>query len=420
MKRSFNLVALVLANLTVLSLAGAEEGPPPEPPVKTTVFTLPHPGVTEETMVGVLRAIESGLKRNPRLEVHDLDTRLADFAQEVPQDQVEAARTALKDGQQALLNLDIPTAIQRLTDAVSGLAKVLPYIKKQELADAMASLAVAHYENGDKVKGRETLIALLTWRQDYEFNPQKLPPKYFDVFTEAQKEVDKAKRGSLEIASEPDGAQAYVDGKYVGVTPCSAEGLPVGSHYITFKKEGYKKMVAEAKASAKKAVKVQVTLDRNEKYLLVQQAIDKIAPTLGSDTPPPEMDDLKVLLLDHAIFVKAVPKGDKVETDVYLYDLRVRRRLSSVTKTVPAAQAESQLGSIASSLYLNVNYNPELVAPKDKPLPKQKVRPPLYKTWWFWTIAAGAAAAIAAAAVAIALTRPAQCPPGDMCFQVTE
>src|SRR5262245_14102593 len=114
MKRSFSLVAVALPILAVPTLAYAEDEPPPEPKVKATVFTLPHPGVSEEVMVSTLRGIEAGLKRNDRLEVHDLDTRLADFAQEVPQDQVEAARTALKDGQKALLELDIPTAIQRL------------------------------------------------------------------------------------------------------------------------------------------------------------------------------------------------------------------------------------------------------------------------------------------------------------------
>ncbi len=420
MKQSFNLFAVLLAIQAHPAIAQA---PPPEPKVKATVFTLPHPGVSEEVMVSTLRGIEAGLKRNDRLEVHDLDTRLADFAQEVPQDQVEAARTALKDGQKALLELDIPTAIQRLQDAASWLAKVLPYIKKQELADAQASLAVAYYENGEKNKGRDMFLALLTWRGDYQYDPQKLPPQFFDAFNDAQKEIEKAKRGSLEIASEPDGAQAYVDGKYVGVTPCTSEGLTVGEHYVTYKKEGYKKTVVAAKVSPKRPLKATSTLERNEKYLLVQQALEKIAPTLGAETPPPEMDDLKqVLLLDHAIFVKASPQpGDKIEVDAWLYDLRVRRKLSRVVKAVPSAQAESQLASLASSLYLNVNYDPELVAPKDKIPDKPKPRPPLYKTWWFYAIAVGAAAVVATViGLGVVYGRPTVCPENDGCFQVNQ
>jgi hypothetical protein len=133
------------------------------------------------------------------------------------------------------------------------------------------------------------------------------------------------------------------------------------------------------------------------------------------------MDDLKqVLLIDHAIFLKAATKADKVEFDAFLYDLRTKRKLTRVTKAVAAAQVESQLGSLASSLYLNVNYSPELVAPKDKPPPPKLVRPPLYKTWWFWTGTVAILGIIAGATAAIVLTRPPTCPPGAACFQVTE
>ena len=56
------------------------------------------------------------------------------------------------------------------------LSKVLPYIKKQELADAMMSLAVAHFENGDKKATKQTLLRLLTWRLDYKYDVNKHPP----------------------------------------------------------------------------------------------------------------------------------------------------------------------------------------------------------------------------------------------------
>jgi hypothetical protein len=412
----------MLAFSLISPTAYAEDGPPPEPAVKTTVFAMPHPGVSDETIVDVLRALESGLKRNTRLEVHDLDSRLADFAQEVPQDQVEAARTAYKEGQKALMDLNVGQAVQRLSDAVAGLAKVLPYIKKQELADAMASLAVAYYENGDKQKGADEFISLLTWRNDYGFDPQKFPPQYIPMFEAAQQTVQAAKRGALEISSAPDGAQAYVDGKYIAVTPCEADGLIVGEHYVTFKKEGYKKQVAVAKVNGKKIQKVAVTLEANEKYLLVQQSMEKIGPTLGTPTPAPEMDDLKqVLFIEFAIFLKTAPKGEgKTEIDAYLYDLRTKRMLTHVTKTVPNAAAANEMTTLSSTLFLNVDYTGALVAPKDKPPPPKLVRPPLYKTWYFWGGTALLAAIIVASAVVIVETRPPVCPVGQSCFMVAE
>ena len=71
------------------------------------------------------------------------------------------------------------------------------------------------------------------------------------IVEDVRKDVEKARRGSLEIRSEPAAAQAYVDGKYVGVTPTFAEGLVVGEHWVTLKKEGFKKAVMAAQVSAK-------------------------------------------------------------------------------------------------------------------------------------------------------------------------
>lgn len=399
------------------------DGPPPEPPVKVTTFSLPHPDVPEETVVGIMRALETGLKRNKRLEMRDLDSRLADFAQEVPTEQVDAAKSAYKDGQKALLELDIDTAVKKLKEACEGLAKVLPYIKKQELAEAMASLAVALYEKGDKKGGDAEFVKLLTWRGDYLFDAQKYPPKYSASFEAAQKTIEAAKRGSIMISSEPTGAQAYVDGKYIGITPCPAEGLVVGVHYVTLKKEGFKKAVAEANVSAKSQKMVSITIEQSEKYLLVQQAIEKVQPALGGEMGDEAMDDLKqVLLIDHAIFIKTSGKGgeSKVEVDCFLYDLRTRRRLSRVTKTVPRAQAESQLAQLASNLYLNVNYDPELVKPKDAPPPKQLKRPSLFTRWWFWGAVVVLLGGVAAGIGVPYATRPATCLPTDGCIRITQ
>ena len=96
-----------------------------------------------------------------------------------------------------------------------------------------------------------------------------------------------------------------------------------------------------------------------------------------------------------------------LKVDAFLYDLRTRRRLTRVTKTVTTARAEKELSSLASGLYLNVSYEAELVETKDAPPPKPYVRPPFYKTWWFWT-----AAGVAVTGVVLGATlapRPKDC-----------
>ncbi len=384
-------------------------------PVRVTTFALDHPGVDDSAVASIMRAVDEGLKRNPRLEMKDLETRLAEFAQDVPQDQIDDGRLQLQEGQKALTALELPAAIKKLTAAVDTLGKVLPYVKKQELADAMMALAAAYFENGDKKNANTWLVRLYTWRSDYRLDTNKYSPDLIAPVESARAEVEKAKRGAIEIHSDPTAAQAYVDGKYVGVTPTSAEGLAVGEHYITFKREGgYKKAVLAATVSAKQLGVVTATLERSNKYLLVEQAVKAAEKSLGQPTLDQSADNLKeVLYVDHAVFVRVAPSGQQLSVDAYLYDLRTRKRLTRVTKTMPAAEAEQQSASLASSLYLNVSYESVAEGPHDAPIPKQKQRTPVYKAWWFWT--AIGVGVIGIAVIAAEVPRPKDCGAGNVC-----
>lgn len=386
---------LVLLIASVVAVPARAEAPQP---VRVTTFLLAHPGVSDQAVVPVMRALDEGLKRNPRLEMKDLDTRLADFAQEVPQEQIDEARQAFKEGQQALTNLELPQAVQRLGQAVKLIAKVLPYMKKQELADAMMALAAAQYEQDDKKAAKATMVRLLTWRQDYRLDTTKYPPSLIQPLEDARREVEKTRRGSIEIRSEPPAAQAYVDGRYVGVTPTFAEGLPAGEHWVTLKKEGFRKAVMPATVSSKVQQVVTMPLERSGKYLLVEQALASIEKTVGAPTLDKSAGDLReVLFIDHAVFVRPrAAQSGALQIDAYLYDLRTGRRLTRVERTVPIAQAQKRLESLASSLYLKVSYEAELEAPKDAPPPQPVARRPFYKTWWFWTVTG---AVVAGAAV---------------------
>jgi tetratricopeptide (TPR) repeat protein len=388
--------------------------------VRVTTFLMAHPGVEDQSTIPVMHALDDGLKRNPRLEMKDLDTRLADFAQEIPQEQIDEGRLLLQEGQKALTALELPVAIKKLAQAVDVLSKVLPHIKKQELADAMMALGVAQLEQGDKRSAKTTFVRLLTWRNDYKLDLQRYSPQILSVFEDVRKEVDKAKRGSLEIRSEPAAAQAYVDGRFVGVTPTFAEGLTIGEHWVTLKKEGFKKAVMAAQVSAKSQQLVSIELERSTKYLLVEQALQAVERSLGGLSLDPSADNLKeVLYIDHAIFVRTSPATPgMLKIDTFLYDLRTRRRLTRVTKTVPAPKAEKELATLASSLYLNVSYDAELQETKDAPPPKPVTRRPFYKTWWFWTAAGVATAGIVVGAVLGARAAPKSCPSGTLCFGV--
>jgi len=386
--------------------------------VRVTTFLLPHPGVPDQLLVPVMRAIDDGLKRNPRLEMKDLDTRLADFAQEVPSDQIEEARTQLKEGEKALFALELPKAVKTLTTAVESLSKVLPHIKKQELAQAQMSLAAAQWQLGDRKTARQTMAKLLTWRSDFKLDVNKYPPALLPPFDEAKREVEKQKRGSIEIRTEPLPAQAYVDGKYVGVTPTFAEGLVVGDHYVTLKREGFRKAVMPATVSAKEQRVVTITIERSRKFLLVEQSLAAVDKELGKPALGDAGDTLKeILFIDQAVFVRAKDKNGGLEVEALLYDLRTKRLLNRVVEIAPANDsAEKKLAGVTTALYKNVNYDAEIETPKDAPPPKAQTRTPVYKTWWLWTVVG--VVVVGAVLGGVLAPKPKVCGDGNLCPEV--
>jgi hypothetical protein len=176
-----------------------------------------------------------------------------------------------------------------------------------------------------------------------------------------------------------------------------------------------------AQVSSRMQEVVKVTIERSSKYLLVQQALEAIEKSLGEATLPAAADNLKeVLFIDHAVFVRVTPaEAGSIGVDTFLYDLRTRRRLTRVTKTVPVADADKELRTLASSLYLNVSYDAQLVEAKDAPPPKPYVRRPFYKTWWFWTAAGVAASGVVLGGVLGARFAPKSCGSSNQCYAVT-
>ena len=197
---------------------------------------------------------------------------------------------------------------------------------------------------------------------------RNIPSKLLPIFEDAKKEVDRSKRGSIEIHSDPAAAQAYVDGRFVGVTPTSGhEGLTVGERTsLTLKKEGFHKAVQPVTVSAKVQGGAEMKLERSAKFLLVEEALKGRRATarprrLRSRT---SVDSLKeVLYLDQAVFVPE-PRRQRAEQririDSYLYDLRSHRRLSSETpRDQRRRRRKSSLAKEAASLYVNVKYDAE-------------------------------------------------------------
>jgi hypothetical protein len=223
-----------------------------------------------------------------------------------------------------------------------------------------------------------------------------VPPDLMRLYEEVRKDVAKLARGSIEILSEPDGAQAYVDGRFVGVTPTAVEGLTIGRHFLTCKKEGYAKGVQKVVVSAHRQQSVTARLRRSEKYLLLAQSIERSGQAFGREVASDAMIELRsFLFIDQVVFVRLSQHGSDAAIDAAVYDLRSQRRLSQVKRSLRPEQAESAGEEVARTLFLNVAYDGSLPAPPPERPPPSAHQRPLTAQWWFWTaIGVATAAAI--------------------------
>src|SRR5262249_19175500 len=157
----------------------------PTPRAVVTVVVLAHDEVPDELADRLLRSFSRALRKNPRLDLKDAQKLLANFAGEEPLEEVADARTFAKEGQDLLGEMHTNEAIAKLTEAVKKLENVMPFIHKQELADAAMNLAVAEALEGNRVAAKNIFSDLLVWRPKSDTDATRVPPQVMNLYEEA-------------------------------------------------------------------------------------------------------------------------------------------------------------------------------------------------------------------------------------------
>jgi tetratricopeptide (TPR) repeat protein len=424
-------VALVVAALLPTGAWADEEEESTAGRLSIGVFLLPEDKLPSEGLAIVTRGLEKGLKPNKKIAQKETDLLLAEFSGEVPLEALGEARAAAEAGKELLSRGQAEAAAKKLGAAEATMEQVLAFARKSELADLQFLAGVAYLQMGDKLAAEDEFARLQTWRPSYVVDVEKYP-KVLPLWEHVRGQIDGAGRGSIEIKSEPAGAMAFVDGRYLGVTPTHADALSVGEHYVTVKKEGYQRRLVKVAVDPKVEQQVKEKLPRSEKYLLLSQSLDGAKKGLGDKKANQSMQDLRTFLfIDQAVFVRAKKgKGGGMVLDAWLYDLRSKRRLSQVKSVAVSSdedKAEAALGELATALYAGVRYDgktdeDDKLARRARGEGKNKGGGGITSKWWFWT-AIGITAGVAVPVVlyeagAFDAGSGPTCPDGDICGTV--
>jgi hypothetical protein len=415
-------LVILLAHLLCAGTAGAQthDDRARTGGLKVAVFVVPTEGTMSPMRLATLQlTLEDALERDERLEVVDVEAALLDRAGQVPTEVVSEARGLMESGEALLVREQPDRALPRLQAAVAQLEPLLTFVSKKQLARAQFLLGAAHAMRGDKDEALERFVALLVWRPEFVADTRIAPGDVLPVFEEARKRAERLPGGSIQIGSTPDGALAYVDGRFVGFTPTTAEGLAAGRHYVTLKMIGRGRTVQAVEVSSKKEVRVRGSLIHTPGWSELEELVAATAAGLGQVRAPEALAELgKRVGAEHIVVVAAPPPGtDGGRYRGFVYDAHTRRELATAGAAA-SPEVERMFAGLSRELYRGIDLSPEPAAPVITADPGTST--PLYRRWWFW----GGAAVAVAAALALPLftgddepARP-RCPGGAVCGEV--
>ena len=135
---------------------------------------------------------------------------------------------------------------------------------------------------------------------------------YFDQRDEKQIDVVlEANYGYITIKTEPDGADVYVDGKKVGVTPYMLEKISFGQHRVELQKAGYEKSVKVVVINPEELENTQlakVVLVKDPNYKEQQVAVTSVAPAIPT-TPTTSSSGNRTFTVNGVSFEMIAVKG---------------------------------------------------------------------------------------------------------------
>lgn len=416
-------LAVVAAVLPGVAWAGGD-GPPAggqEPLAKVAVVVLPDGDkpLSAARLETVQVSMERALAGDARLDVIEQDEALADHAGLVPHDRVAEARALVAAGEELLRRGQAQAALLKLEGAATQLAGVLAWAQKQELARAEFLRGAAYAVLGHRHEAVEHFVALLAWRADFAADPTIAPHKVIPLWEKAQSRARRLPGGSVEIASSPAGAMAYVDGRFVGFTPTTVEALAVGTHYLTVREHGYQKVVQAVAISAKQPAHVSIELRSSPKVDELRDSIASLQHGAGAAQASAEMQaslaDIGDLLGVDQIVVLVAPTGGDKPYRAYVYRAVGGDRLGEAEAVVGERDLEDALTALSSRLYAHVSFAPRRPPPPPPP-PRRPHRKHFWQKWWFWSgVGAVVASGVAGAILIHERDSGPRCPAGDSC-----
>ncbi len=314
---------------------------------------------------------------------------------------------SLAEGKALLRMKQYNGAVEALVQARQDIHAEISKVSKSTLSDTMVHLAAAYLGAKKRNRARQTLRALLTWRSQHNLMLETGPPPrgWRKLTQKARKWLARAPTGSARITTRPSRAEAFVDGRRIGSTPIQASNLVVGIHYVTLKRDGYKRLVLPVRVKAGPRT-ISATLRSDPKTSRLVEFLARARASIGS----PRMGQLhgleRELGASRVLFVLVAATRSTREITASLYQLNDQQLLAKTVLDTGTQISSAQLSSLALwRIRAQIPVRPIKIATPSRKRHRARQTTPFYKTWWFWTLAGvGVAGAGLSVALPLALS----------------
>jgi hypothetical protein len=377
------------------------------PRLPVSALMVPIDGATQAHATTLAIGARRGIEGDDRLRYVDPVDVMSDAS--VPED-IQAAMDDLDAIADLLRAGNAAAAQQRAAAAIHAFEMALVVVKRAALTDAYMLEAAAQCMLNRRRQCHEGFARVVTFRERAEYDESRYPPQYAQTFAQVRERVLAGPRVSVEIVTEPDGAEVFVDGRSFGPSPAVASDLLVGDHFVTIKRVGYEKLIARVTAVEGQRVTARFPLQRAQNALLLERDLERLPSELGRERAGPIITGVgSYLLANQIVFGLLRPSGSTrgaLDLALFVYDLRTKFRLGESRATVPPTiEGATAVQEMVTELYRRVDLSGRVEAPEDPEGPGGSrggagASAPLYTRWWFWT----AIGVVAASAVVVALT----------------
>ena len=405
--RTFTLAAVLVAVGGAAPVDAQDGGGAPDA-VVTTALMITEGGTTDAQAATVSIGLRRGLAEVRGIDfVHPVDVLSPPTISEDLQfamDELDSRADQVRDGdaRDVLESVDIILALFEAN---------LEAVRREQLIDAYMVGAVARCRLHRQRECEEMFGHVVVFREQHEYDAARYPAEYQDVFERVRTRITSGPRATLTVASEPAGAEVYVDGRSYGPSPATIPDLLVGDHYVTLKHIASVKTIRRATVEAQgSSVSYRLTPNERSRLVASPEAQAAIRGELGEARAGSNIRSLGSTLGAAQVIIGVVtPEGaEGVHVQAYLYDMRTRFLLSQREASMTADEAGMEIArQLGVDLYEGVDLSGAVAAPEEALHDTVERRPELYEEWWFWTVIGVAAVGIGVGVgVGVATSQP--------------